>query len=422
VAVDVAGPKRRLVAEWPAGMDTDALIAAGRWRPSPFRQFLLKVHSRCNLACDYCYVYTLADQTWRSRPRIMAPGTLAATARRIAEHVDAHRLESARVILHGGEPLLAGRRYLADAVALIRDAVGGRARVDIALQTNGVLLDEDLLLLFRSLGVQVGVSVDGTATTHDQHRTYPNGQGSHEDVARALALLGRADHRDVYGGLLCTIDLASDPVATYEALLEHEPPAIDLLLPHGNWSAPPPGRLPGAGDTPYADWLVAVFDRWYGAAARETGVRLFEEIMHLILGGTSATEAVGLTPTSLVVIETDGSIEQTDALKSAYDGAPATGLHVARDGFDAALGLPEIAARQLGLDALGEECRACGLRQVCGGGLYAHRYRAGSGFRNPSVYCPDLYRLITHIADRVRKDVRAMVESSAGLPERVDEL
>jgi uncharacterized protein len=33
----------------------------------------------------------------------------------------------------------------------------------------------------------------------------------------------------------------------------------------------------------------------------------------------------------------------------------------------------------------------------CGGGLYAHRYRADNGFDNPSAYCPDLLKLITHI-------------------------
>ena len=35
--------------------------------------------------------------------------------------------------------------------------------------------------------------------------------------------------------------------------------------------------------------------------------------------------------------------------------------------------------------------------EICGGGLYPHRYRHGEGFRNPSVYCDDLMRLITHV-------------------------
>ncbi|MYW06833.1 FxsB family radical SAM/SPASM domain protein, partial [Streptomyces sp. SID2563] len=60
-----------------------------------------------------------------------------------------------------------------------------------------------------------------------------------------------------------------------------------------------------------------------------------------------------------------------------------------------------VAARQAGAGALAAACRACPLLTVCGGGHYAHRYRADNGFRNPSVYCADLERLIRHIADRL---------------------
>ena len=33
--------------------------------PVSLSQFVLKVNSRCNLACDHCYVYEAADQSWR---------------------------------------------------------------------------------------------------------------------------------------------------------------------------------------------------------------------------------------------------------------------------------------------------------------------------------------------------------------------
>ena len=127
--------------------------------------------------------------------------------------------------------------------------------------------------------------------------------------------------------------------------------------------------------------------------------------MQLLLGGSSTVETYGLSPVATIVIETDGTIEQVSALKSAFAGAPATGMHVARDPFDAALTLPSIAARQIGLEALARACRSCTLQRVCGGGLYAHRYRSGSGFANPSVYCPDLFRLIQHIRARMRADL-----------------
>src|SRR5262249_9648637 len=42
----------------------------------------------------------------------------------------------------------------------------------------------------------------------------------------------------------------------------------------------------------------------------------------------------------------------------------------------------------------------CSVVRQCGGGLYAHRYRSGAGFDNPSVYCTDLKELIGFMNDR----------------------
>lgn len=381
--------------------------------PQPFREFVLKVHSRCNLACDYCYVYMMADQSWRDQPRVMSSAVISGVAQRIAEHLHAHALSDATVVLHGGEPLLAGPRRIDDIVTRVRRAAGPDVRVTFEVQTNGVLLDRAYLDLFLRHGIRVGVSIDGDRTATDRHRRGADGRSSHDAVTRALRLLGQPPYQPLLAGLLCTVDLDNDPVATYEALLDHSPPMVDFLLPNGNWTYPPPQRPADPSTTPYADWLTAVFDRWY-AAPRTTPVRLFDEILNLLLGGASRTESVGLSPSATVVVETDGSIEQVDSLKSAYHGAAVTGLSVLRHPFDAALDLPAIAIRRRGALALSGTCRRCAVRDVCGGGLYAHRFRAGSGFDNPSVYCPDLRRLIAHVSARVRMDLMAVTGAARG--------
>ncbi len=392
--------------EWPATLDVRALMREG-WAPVPFREFIVKIHSRCDLACDYCYMYEMADQSWRDRPRRMSPEIAKWAAWRIGEHARDHGLRNIALILHGGEPLLAGPQLISDLVAEVREAAGPGVAVTVSVQTNAVGLNDSYLQLFEDLGVQVGVSLDGAAQDHDRHRRFPSGRGSHIAVTAGLGRLTASRYRHLFSGLLCTIELRNDPVATYEALAAFEPPRIDFLLPHGTWEAPPPGRGPGAVGTPYAEWLIAVFDHWF--LAPRTRIRLFDEIMGLLLGDEAQAEMVGLAPSRLVVIETDGAIEQGDTLKVAYDGAPQTGLHVTRDGLDQALQLPGVAARQLGERALCAECRVCHIRQICGGGLYAHRYRAVTGFANPSVYCPDLMRLIGHIRQRVEADISSRI-------------
>ncbi|WP_246080005.1 FxsB family cyclophane-forming radical SAM/SPASM peptide maturase [Nonomuraea mesophila] len=397
-------PRPLLTLGFPELLDVEALLATG-WEPLAFQQFVLKIHSRCDLSCRHCYVYEMADQSWRDQPRRMSDAIADRAIERIAEHATRHDLPEIDVILHGGEPLLAGPELITRLVEGMRGAVDTGTKVNVHVQTNGVRLDETYLRLFESLEVRVGVSLDGDAEGQDRHRRFADGRGSHALVSESLWRLTDGPYHHLFSGILCTVDVRNDPLRTYEALLEYDPPAIDFLLPHGNWATPPPFRDTGSAATPYADWLICVFDHWYDSPVLQTEIRLFREIMRLIMGGSSRAESVGLSPVRMVVIETDGGIEQSDILKSAYHGAAQTRLHVLRDPLDRALRSPSFVARQIGAQALSATCHRCDLMSVCGGGLYAHRYHQDTGFAEPSVYCPDLYRLITHIATRCERDM-----------------
>jgi uncharacterized protein len=364
----------------------------------PLSQFVLKVHSRCDLACDHCYVYEAADQSWRGRPAAISDAVTVQAARRIAEHAAAHRLGSVQVVLHGGEPLLAGRTRLQRVITELHSALRGVCGLDLRIHTNGVLLNENFCELFAEYAVRVGISIDGDRAANDRHRRYADGRSSYDKVIRAIGLLRSRRFRNLYAGLLCTIDIANDPLAVYQSLMDLRPPRIDLLLPHATWDHPP-ARTPAAGSK-YADWLIAIYDRWV-ADGRPAQIRTFDSVLSTLRGGGSFTEALGLEPTGLAVIETDGSYEQVDSLKAAFDGAPETGTNVFDHALDAVAAHPGILARQQGIAGLSQTCQDCPVVSSCGGGLYTHRYRTGSGFANPSVYCPDLLKLISHIGSHL---------------------
>ena len=325
---------------------------------------------------------------------VIADEVISCTARRIAEHARSHGLPEVQVVLHGGEPLLAGRDRLRRIAAELQMAMQGVCRLDLRIHTNGVLLNEDLCELFAEYQIKVGISIDGDRVANDRHRRYADGRSSYDKVVRAIQILNGPRFRDLYAGLLCTIDIANDPTTVYESLLEFSPPRIDFLLPHATWDHPP--ARASATESEYADWLTVIFDHWI-AQGRPVQIRTFDSIMSTSSGGDSLTEALGLGPAGLVVIETDGSYEQVDSLKAAYEGAPETGLNVFDHAVNAVGHHPGIVAREQGVSGLCQTCQDCPVVSSCGGGLYTHRYREGAGFANPSVYCPDLLRLITHI-------------------------
>jgi uncharacterized protein len=161
----------------------------------------------------------------------------------------------------------------------------------------------------------------------------------------------------------------------------------------------PPGksgdRSPSAA-SPYGDWLKALYDHW-SAQQDRMRLRIFDDILHLLLGGENSFESLGLGPAQLATIEANGDIELVDSIGFTYGGAAETGANVLRDDIDAVLRHPGVVCRQIGIDALPPICQTCPVVDVCGGGLISHRFDDVAGFKNQTVYCSDMMSLISYI-------------------------
>lgn len=382
-----------------------------------FQTFLLKVASRCNLDCPYCYVYHLADQSWRRQPRFMDPSVVRAIARRIGDYARQSGLSSVSVIYHGGEPLLTGAARLREISDILRAEVGSDVEIDLGLQTNGTLLDEGWMDLFEEYRINVGISIDGPPRRHDRFRVYVDGSGTSAAVEAAVAMLRRRP--SVFGGALCVVNLENDPLEVYEYLLSLGIPGFDFLFPDGNHAHPPPRVHQISDATQYADWLLPIFERWYRAGDSAPPVRTFGSIMRLLLGRESLVESIGPSTMDLIVVETNGDIEAVDTLKCCYEGAAATGFSVLRHDFHEVEEAPALKALRMGIGALDTTCTKCRYVGVCGGGYQPHRYSAERGFLNPSIYCSAIQRLIGVVAGRMREDLLA---AGVGMPARVADL
>lgn len=371
--------------------------------------FLCKVASRCNLDCDYCYMYHHADQSWRGRPRFMSDETVNAFARNLAGYVAGVSLGEVTVLLHGGEPLLAGEERIIRFCDTVRKALEPLGTpLEFAMQTNGVLLTPRWMEVLGDLGVTFGVSLDGGQAANDRHRIDHGGKSSHADVERGLRVIQDSPNRHLFRGFLSVMDVENDPIATYRYLLSWEPPRLDFLLPEGTHDNPPPGIRGGGGatrrPTPYADWLIPIFDEWFGHPG-QTGIRLFENLIDVLLGGRSQTDGTGEGSFNLFTVETDGAIEDVDLFKAAYPGAPTLGPpsqappNVFTTPFAELTSSPTVIERHRlnMIEGLCRTCRDCPAVEACGGGFVAHRWSKEKGFSNPSVYCADLYKLSAHV-------------------------
>jgi uncharacterized protein len=363
----------------------------------PFHTFLWKIASRCNLDCTYCYVYHQPDQSWRRQPKLMPEKVARQAAFRIREHFAAHDKNDGVIVFHGGEPLLGGVGHLRTLVGIIGEMFDGTdVKLQIGMQSNGLLLSAEICDFMLERGMNVGVSLDGPPEVNDIFRIDRHSRPSTARLEKRLRLLLSARYRRLFAGFLCVINHEVDPIEVIDYLLDYEPPNIDFLLPLDNWSRLPRGKTEDHMATPYGDWLIRSFDHWW-ALGKPTRVRIFDSILEIINGNQSLVESLGLDPADLVVVETNGEIQGVDSLKASFDGAPELGFSVFQNDFDTVAHHQAVQRRQMGVLELCDTCRSCPVVEICGGGYLPHRYSTENGFDNPSVYCADLEKLIRHI-------------------------
>lgn len=355
---------------------------------------LLKVASRCNLNCSYCYVYNMGDESWRIMPKRMELDTQTLVARQLGRLFTA-QAEPFAVVLHGGEPLMLGPLRLQTLLTDLRETVP--AACTISIQTNGVLITPRILDLCAAFEVSLSVSLDGPAGVHDRHRVDLRGRASHAAVIAGLSRLQRHPKANaLFSGILAVVDPTSDPVGVYGYFRALGVPSIDFLNRDGNHGVLPYGKA-SADTTEYGRWMSAILD-CYLADLNPPRVRLLDDMIKLILGGAGVKEGVGLTDFGIIVVDTDGSFTKTDTLKSTPLGDRFDGQwNVRCDELAEVVCSPEFIAYHAHQKPTSSICQACSELAVCGGGMLTHRFNTSNGYDNPSVFCADQKLLIARM-------------------------
>lgn len=369
-----------------------------------------KVAARCNLNCDYCYLYNHEDRSTLGQPRWMGDQVFEALLRRMASHSDAHG-HRMTMTLHGGEPTLIGPDRLKALVMQARMRLGERLG-GVSIQTNATLVDARMARLLKQLELSVGVSMDGPAAIHDRHRLTHAGAGSHASTVRGVRTLRDAG---VPVRILCVVDPGGDGRAAYRYFRELGADWIDFLLPdvsHDNRQ-----RMYGDAPHPVADFLIPALEEWLREGDPSVFVPIFWDLFARLMGSRRLhSDYFGNPPMTYVIVNTDGSIEPLDALKVCDGGITQTRFNVLRDEFDDLVTEPSMLADAL-TGSIGPcaTCRVCRYGAVCAGGYLPHRYRHDNGFDNPSVWCADIQLLLDRIANTIEADSIAQGEAAAAI-------
>jgi uncharacterized protein len=362
---------------------------------------ILKVASRCNLNCTYCYMYNLGDNTYLKQPKFMSDELVDVLLRKVQNHCLKHRLKYFEFIFHGGEPLLMKEEFYRNFVKKAKTALAPTTKPLFSLQTNGVLLTESWCKLFGELNIYLGISLDGTPEVNDKFRIDHHSKGAYDLIINGLKIAQSSKFLISKPNLLCVIDVFSDPLEVYRHFKVLSVNKISFLLPYSTHDNPPPGLVDRETSTPYADWLLSIFDEWFDEQGPKPSIRLFEQIIELIIGIDRGFEYMGRRNLEFLVIETDGSIEAVGALKVCGNGFTKAGINIKNNELDHAFNTELAQLYHLSHEKLPTLCKGCPIINICGGGFLPHRYKKMNGFDNPSIFCADLMKLISRIQNKI---------------------
>lgn len=358
-----------------------------------FSTCILKIASRCNIACKYCYIYELADQSWKTQPKVMSLKVIKMFLEKLETYIVENDITSFDIVIHGGEPLLAGIDTIHQLLEMTAE-VSKRLSKDITttIQTNGILLSDEWIYLFKKFNVKIGISHDGPSFIHDKNRIDHKGNGTEKIVsAKILELQQKAP--ELFIGVLTVIDPSANGSEVIDYFYNLKIPKIDLLLPDQNYLLTPKQYPSARIDSKlYTSFLSDAYKRWRQIDDPNFDIRLFRELVLAVMGKSPSLDSLGVADVGIFVIESDGGIEPIDTFKCCGEEFTKLNLNIQNNSLEDLsknLLMESVVKKST---SLSQTCSDCDYLSMCGGGYMPHRFN-GIDFLNPSVYCETLFEL-----------------------------
>ncbi|MBW7869264.1 MAG: radical SAM protein [Brumimicrobium sp.] len=367
---------------------------------------IIKIASRCNLNCKYCYIYNKGDETYLNQPKFMSEDVIRSFAKKLRNYLQHYNKNKFIIVFHGGEPMLAGKDRIQFFINEVKRVNKGVV-IHFAMQTNGTLIDESWQVFFQKNKINVGISIDGTKESNDFYRVKKNGKTSYKEIKRGLEMMQKVQKQT---GVLSVIDVNQKAEDVYNHYHELKIRNANLLFPDDNY------------DDNYNDdltlgrWLVKMYDLWFDDEnENKVKIEQFVKLNALILGYEVNDEYYGIGRPNTFVLETDGEYQINDPIRVCYNKMSKTKLSVFKNEIEEIYELPLAFMYYNNHKLLCEKCNACELKRICGGGYVINRYSKRTGFDNPTIYCKSIAFFISHVQNRLMNYLGNEIVSSMNI-------
>jgi uncharacterized protein len=281
----------------------------------------------------------------------------------------------------GGEPTLMGLDFYKSLVEAQMN-IGKGQTVSNALQTNGVLINDEWAEFLAKYSWLVGISLDGPKKYHDHYRKDLGGNGTYERVISGIEACKR--HKVEYNLLVLLNDRNSKhPDELFDFFTKEI--GVDFLQFVPCIETDESGKLTDFSITveEYGDFMCRIFERWLDHGPDKLSIRLFDSILSYIINGHHTNCTFARKCSDYMVVEHDGSAYCCD-----FFVEPKWKLGSIMD-----TPMPELMNSKVkrefarSKNKLDSQCLICRYSQMCKGGCLKDRLAVDDTFTKPSYLC-----------------------------------
>jgi len=329
----------------------------------------------CNLRCSYCFYLekaALYPQSPVHRINDTVLERLVSSYMKTEQDVYAFGWQ-------GGEPTLAGLDFFRKIIRLQLQYGKPGATVSNAIQTNGILLNDEMAEFLTQYYFLVGVSLDGPEAVHDVFRRNAGGEGTYRKVMKGIRCLRR---KKTEFNILTLVSSANvkNPGEVYN-YLKDEGFFYHQYIPCVEWDAggqPLPWSITGE---EWGRFLLGVFERWYTQDTRHISVRHFDSVLHFLVYGKHNTCCMSERCNQYFVVEHSGDVYPCD-----FFVRPELKLgNITQTSWQEICESAVYRQFVTGKKNWNTACNSCEFLPYCGGDC--PKYRPAGNFPNPSSLC-----------------------------------
>jgi len=359
----------------------------------PFTLLIKPAGPDCNIACEYCF-YACKSEMFSS------------AAHRMTDEVQEHLVKSyleccfeqSSFAFQGGEPTLIGLDFFKRLIELQKQYGSPGQIISNALQTNGILLDDQWGKFLAEYKFLTGISLDGPREYHDIYRKDRAGSGTFDRVMAGIEACRRNNAEYNILVLLNNINV-QHPDELFDFFIGLGVQFLQFV-PCVEKAENDSKKASSYSISPeeYGKFMNRIFDRWLDYDIRKLSVRLFDSMLSYLLGNPHTECTFGRQCADYIVIEHNG-----DAFCCDFYVTGDTRLGNIMEAPIGRLGNNEIKRTfNRKKTEINNKCLICRYLDICRGGCPKDRAMLTGTHKVPSYFCEGYKMFFAHTLPRLK--------------------